>query len=161
MHKYNKKYKKAIKVLNDFVNSNLGWVENIIDALYIMSLCYSKTNNKQSQAMCLFKTFAYDTPRANVCCHIGDLFYEQKKFEPAIFWYHQASKCKDISFKGGFVEKIYYNYYPYLQLCCCYFYLNNINKAIFYNNKAGKYFLTDTIKKNREFLNSLTQNNKQ
>ena len=81
--------------------------------------------------------------------------FEEKKYKEAIFWYTMASKCEDVTYKGGFVERIYYNYYPFLQLCCCYFYLNEIDKAISYNEKAGKHLLTDTVKKNREFFSSL------
>lgn len=132
------RYLEAIVKFREFVTRGDGWIENNIDALYLSAICYKKINQNNNAIDCLFKTFEYDIPRANVCCQIGDIFMENKKYEEAIYWYKVATKLKDITHKGGFVERKYYNYYPFLQLCCCYFYLNNIDKAIYYNEKAGK-----------------------
>ena len=150
-----KKYKKCLTVLNQFVNSNLGWQENVIDALYLISICYKNINNKQSSLLSLFKTFMWDSPRANVCCEIGDHFLEYKQYEVAIYWYNQATKCKDASHKGGFVQPLYYNYYPYLQLCVCHYKLGEINIAKKYNEKAGKYLNSEIVKNNKKFFENL------
>ncbi len=153
-----KKYKKCIKILSNFLKSNKGWVENIIDAHFIIAKCYINLNLESNATSFLFDTFKYDCPRANVCCIIGDIFFRQKKFEMAKHWYVQATKCKDISYTGAFVEKKYYNYYPYLQLSCCYFYLKDIKKAFYYNEKAGKHFESEIIINNRNFYNNSLKN---
>lgn len=151
-------YEKCFNVLNDFVNSGNGWKENVIDALYLMYKCQKELNNSTKQLLCLFKTFAYDQPRANICCGIGDHFFLNKEYPTAIYWYNLATKCKDVSHNGGFVEKIYYNYYPYLQLCCCYYYLGDIKKATYYNNKAGKHINSIGVKNNKIFFEKLINN---
>lgn len=152
-----KKYKKCIKILECFVNSKEGWEENIIDALYLISICYKNLNNIQKFLNALFSTFIYDTPRANVCCEIGDYFILNKQYRKAIYWYTEATKCKDVTHNGGFVQNIYYNYYPYLQLCCCHYYLGNIEIAKKYNNKAGKYFTSEIIKNNKIFFENINK----
>lgn len=153
-----KKYKKCINILTKFVNSNLGWSENIIDALYLISISYNQLNLKEQSLNALFKTFNYDLPRANICCKIGDHFFELKKYEIAQYWYTHATKCKDVSIKGGFMENVYYNYYPFLQLCCTNFYLGNIQKAIIYNEKASKFYNSEITQKNKMFFENYIKN---
>lgn len=135
-----KKYKAAICQFNKFINSNLGWTENIIDALYLLADCYFQIGNWQQHMLSLFKTFNYDAPRANVCCKVGDYFLVNQNFDVAEYWYMQATKCKDVTQKGGFVQNMFYNYYPYLQLCVCSYKKGDINKAIYYNNLADKFY---------------------
>lgn len=153
-----KKYKKCIKILSAFISSNKGWIENVIDAHFIIALCNINLNLDICALNSLFETFKYDNPRANICCIIGDIFYRQKKFKIAMHWYIQATKCKDVSFTGAFVEKKYYNYYPYLQLSCCHYYLNNIKRAIYFNEKAGKFCEDNVIINNRKFYNNILKN---
>ena len=151
-----KKYKKCICQLRKFINSKQGWVENIIDGLYLMHLCYKKLNNNSKALDCLFETFKYDSPRANACCQIGDYFYNKKQYQTAIYWYNTATKCKDTTIKGGFIEPIYYNYYPYIQLSCCHYYMSDIKKAIMFNNRAGKFYNSQAVKQNNQFYNNTT-----
>lgn len=150
-----KKYAQSLSEFKKFVKNKNSWVENVIDAYYLMSICYNIKNDKTKEFECLIKTFYYDTPRANICCKIGDIFLENSNYNIAIYWYKTATKCKCIIQKGGFVEDIYYNYYPYLQMCVCYYKLGDNKKAIYYNNKAGEYYKTDTIKQNKIFFKQL------
>ncbi len=131
-----KKYKKCINVLRKFINSNLGWIENVIDAYFLISECYLSLNLAENSLDYLFKTFSLDAPRANVCCKIGDYFLLKNKYEVAIYWYVTATKCKDVTIKGGFVDQIYYNYYPFLQLCKAYYSLGNVSLSKHYNMLA-------------------------
>ncbi|MBO5885002.1 MAG: glycosyltransferase family 2 protein, partial [Clostridia bacterium] len=78
----NKKYSQCIKELKVFVKSKDAWTENIIDAYYLMSICYNIKNNKK-EIDCLLKTFLYDKPRANICCKIGDVFLKNKNYTVA------------------------------------------------------------------------------
>jgi len=151
----NKKYKKSITVLKQFINTDNVWSENVIDACYLISICFERLNNEKCQMEYLLKTFYLDKPRANICCKIGDVFLKNKKYEVAIFWYKQAIQCENIAQKGGFVEEMFYNYYPLLQLCCCYYYIGNIEEAKKYNEKAGNFFESDVVKNNREFFNKI------
>lgn len=151
----NKKYNKSLKILKRFVRSGDGWVENIIEAIYLIGKIYIQLDNFKDAKEWLFKTFIYDCPRANVCCLLGDIFLREKNFECAIFWFDVATKSKDVSFKGGFVEPMYYNYYPYLQLCYCNYCLGNLKLAEEYNLLASKFCLSDQVMHNIKFFESL------
>ena len=151
-----KKYKQAIKEFEKFVSAKQGWKENIIDALYLTSECYFKLNNFDKQILALLSTFKYDTPRANICCKIGDYFLNKNDLPTAKYWYLLATKCEDVTIKGGFVENMFYNYYPYLQLCVCSYKLGNIKDAKNYNDMAEKYYPNSPIvKNNKDFYNKL------
>lgn len=150
-----KKYKKCISVLNKFINGGNGWVENVIDALFILHFCYKSLNDNNSALNCLVKTFAYDSPRPKICYYIGEHFFLQKNYVAAIFWYKLATTSESKIENGGFCEPLYKTYYPLLQLSCCHYYLNDINNAIKYNNKAGKYINSNAVKNNKIFYEKI------
>lgn len=149
-----KEYEKCIITMQDFISSN-GWVENIIDGLYIKARAHLYLNQEKESFNCLISTFLYDKPRANIVCMIGDYFIGCKEYDKAIYWYEVALNAEDVTYKGGFVENQYYNYYPYLQLCVCYHRLNDNIKAKYYNEKAGEYFLSESVINNRKYFNSI------
>ena len=68
---YHDKFKESIDEFIKFLNMDNGFLENQIDALRMMSYCYKKLGQKKKEIDVLFKTFKYDTPRAEVCCDIG------------------------------------------------------------------------------------------
>lgn len=152
-----KQYKKCISVLNKFINSKLGWVENIIDSYDILHDCYMQLNNANKALNCLFRTFSLDLPRANICCKIGDFFINLKKWDNAIYWHKLALNCQKVDTKGAFVYSFYYNYYPYLQLCKSYYEIGNIEKSKYYNDKAGKIKPDcQIVKNNKIFFSGLS-----
>lgn len=151
----NKKYKQSINVLKKFIADGKGWVENTIDACNVVANCYLKLNDKNNYTYYLLKTFNYDLPRANICCQIGDYFFANKLYIVAINWYLTAIDCEDVSKKGGFVENLYYNYYPYLQLCVCYYQTGNIKKSVYYNKKAKKICNSKIVQTNEKFFKQL------
>ena len=133
---YHRQYRHAITVLTDFLNSGLGWVENCISACQDLSHCYQAIGDSRSALHALLRSLEYDKPRAEICCDIGNHFYEEKKYEQAIFWYDTAAACPQQA-SLGFVSPDCYGFIPYLQLCMCYYYLGDLEKAQFYNEKAG------------------------
>ena len=148
-------YSKCAKVLSKFLAGNKGWVENVIDAHVLLADCYAMLNKPDKILPQLFNTFAYDSPRANVLCKIGDYHLKHGEFERAINWYTLAPKCKDVLCKGGFVDRAYYNYYPYVQMCYCYYCLKDIKSAIKYNAMAKKFNNSQIVQNNEKYFNSL------
>lgn len=135
---YNKKYKKSIKYFNEFLNQKEGWIENKISACIDLSNIYYELNDIDNYLLSLFKTFKYAKPRAEVCCKIANYFLSKKNYTTAIYWYTKALEdTYDIS-SGGFYIKDYYDFIPYMNLCVCYYYINDINKSKLYNELAGK-----------------------
>lgn len=145
-------YKKCIKILKNFIAQNDAWVENIIDALYIISVCFHQLKLYELELEYLFSTFSYSPPRSKICCKIGDYFILKNQYNLSIYWYLLAITNKKMSNNGGFVEKIYFDYYPYMQLCFAYFKIGNIEKSEKYNLKAHKIMPTADTKNNLKFF---------
>lgn len=135
---YNKKYKKAIKNFNIFLDSKDGWSENKINACVDLHYCYLAINDTTNAFLSLTKSFMFDIPRAEICCHLGSFFFNKNQYNEAIYWYKKATTLPIDTTKGGFYNLDCYNFLPYLQLCVCYYKLGNIQEAIKYNELAGK-----------------------
>lgn len=152
-----KKYNQCIKVLTNFINSGNGWFENNIDACLIIANCYHETNDREKELLYLLKTFKYDTPRNNVMCKIGDYFLNIKQYNLSIYWYLLSINTKPITKTNGFVENKYFDYYPYLQLCMCYFYIGDLKKSEYYNNLADKAMSTEITQNNKKYFKKLKE----
>ena len=150
------KYKLAITNFQKLIKMKDAWIENVIEAHYLLSICYNKQNNHKKEIEILFSTFLYDTPRANICYRIASYFYQAHNYDNAIYWFIVATKCKDVIDKGAFVDNRFYNYYPYLGLCCAYYQKGDIKNAIYYNNKAGEYFLSKEVEYNKKLFEQTT-----
>lgn len=134
---YAKRYDEAILEYTKFLNMKDAWTENVISAYIDLHYIYLEKSDIDKATNCLLYTFKYDIPRAEICCHLASIFMQNAKYNMAIHWYKEALKCKyDIS-SGGFFNKDYYDFVPYIQLCVCYYNIGDISKAIYYNDKAG------------------------
>lgn len=136
---YHKKYEKAIKTLSAFLEDKNGWIENKIDACKVLSLVNLETENYDKALENLFNSFKYDTPRAEICCAIGDVFMKQGDYSKAIYWFELALTIPMIESRGGFTDLDAYGYLPCIQLCVCFDKLRNYAKAEEYNNRAGAF----------------------
>lgn len=136
---YHKKYSKAIKTLSEFLDSGNGWIENNIEACKILSFCYSETAQTDNALKALFRSFIYASPRAEICCQIGNQFMQTEQYENAIFWFKLALTIPKQEEKGAFIDLDAYGYLPCIQLCVCYDKIKQYAKAEEYNLKAGKY----------------------
>ena len=128
---------KAKEVLEKYINLKDGYVEDKIDACYLLSLIYKKDNDIFKSLTTLYQSFIYDLPRANILCEIGSTYFSLNEIDKAIYYYKLALKCKKDS--KSIILKDYYGYIPCIQLCVCYFKLNDINNSIKYNNLANTY----------------------
>ncbi len=135
---YNGKYEKAIMQFNEFLQEEKGWIENNISACQDLAYCYYQTQNERDAITSLFRSFIYDVPRAEICCDIGKHFLDRKEYHKAIYWYEAASSKRVDEKSCGFILLDSYGYKPYMQLCLCYDRLGNYEKAVEYNEKAGK-----------------------
>ena len=135
---YHKQYEKSIEIFNNFLNSKQGWSENCISACIDLSNCYTQLNDENNALLSLFRSFEFDKPRPEVSCKLGNYFLEKQQLENAIFWYKLAIAVKPNLNNGGFYNEDYSGYIPYIQLCVCYDKMGDVEKAIYYNNKAGE-----------------------
>lgn len=135
---FNRKYKKAIISFNKFLKMPNIWTENAISACIDLSNCYLQLSDNNNAKLNLIRSFYYDIPRAEALCKLADIYFNENNYQKACYWYNLALKDKCNLTSGAFVQKIYYDVYPLLQLCVCYYYLGDIKKAKECNNKVGK-----------------------
>ena len=134
---YHKQYGEAVDVLEQFMLSEEGWVENKIEACSICANCYFHMGQEESALLVLLRSMSFDLPRAELCCEIGKYFLEHGNYHNAIYWYETALNTPRNEYSGGFMLPDCYDYIPLLQLCVCYDKLGDRQKAKEYNERAG------------------------
>lgn len=136
---YHSRYKDAVAVLEDFLASGKGWLENSIEGCRLLSQCYSGLNEPKKALTSLLRSFEFDMPRAEVCCDIGGYFFNLGFYKIAAHWYKEALAQEPNEQSGAFIQHDCYGYLPCIQLCVCYDRLGLREQAIEYNNRAGVY----------------------
>lgn len=136
----NQFYKEAIDSYSKMIEMDEGWVEDKIYACMFRADCYRFLGNTKDELSSLFLSLTFSkTPRSEVCSRIGYHFQQQRDYGSAIFWYELATSLKDDPNKWSFTYPAYSTWYPHLQLCVCYYHLNDIEKSYEHNEKARKY----------------------
>lgn len=134
---FNKMYREAAAVLEDFLQGN-GWSENKIEASVNLYHCYTALGDEGKGMSSLLKALLADTPRPQICCIIGEYFMKKGATDAAIYWYKNAICRKENVNSGGFVNLDYSGFIPCLQLCVLYDRLGDFRKANVYNELAGR-----------------------
>lgn len=132
---YHRLYAEAIAVLDEMIAGE-GWYVNKIDACRTKGFCHLARGERGLALEAFLKSFCFGEPRAFVCCEIGRLFREDKKFKEAAFWYESALACKDHSAEGDFEEPSCRSLTPLLELVCCYYSLGEHKKALLCHKKT-------------------------
>lgn len=112
-------------------------MENNIDACRHCAYCYECTGRPELALQSLPRSFAYDRPRAEVCCELGRWFFQREQKSLAAYWYSLALTCTRDDGRGGFVSPGCYDYLPYIQLCVCYSRLGDLKRAEQMNELAA------------------------
>lgn len=134
---YHQKYEEAVSVLEQFLSLPEGWVENKIEACSVCADCYNKLGRNDAALLVMLRSFSFDTPRAELCCDIGNHFLKFGNYRIAVYWYETALNRERNDQNGGFIQPDCYDYIPLLQLCVCYDKLGDTEMAKEYNEKAG------------------------
>ncbi len=129
---------EAVGVLEKFLDSGKGWVENEIEACRDLAACLRRLGREEEGFAALTRGLRFGPPRAELCCDLGGFFFDRSEFAAAAYWYRQALKCKRPDKEGGFVSPDCYGYLPCLQLCVCQYRLGDLQKSEEYNERAGK-----------------------
>lgn len=155
---YHQRYQEALAVFENFLDGGKGWVENNIDACCQCALCLECLGHPEKAAQALARSFAYDRPRAEICCRLGQLLLDQGRPDQAAYWYALALTCRRDDTRGGFVSPACYDYVPCIQLCVCYSRLGDQERAQQMNELAAL-FQPDSaaVQQNRAFFAELEQ----
>ncbi|MCI9445680.1 MAG: glycosyltransferase [Oscillospiraceae bacterium] len=153
---YHKRYEDAVRVFERFLDEGRGWLENRIDACCHCACCYERMDRPEKALDSLLRSFAYDRPRAEVCCELGRWFFQRENMPLAAYWYSLALTCPRNDARGGFVSPDCYGYLPCIQLCVCYSRMGDLERAAQMNELAAS-FKPDAapVLHNRTFFQSL------
>lgn len=136
---YHQRYREAIQAFADFLAAEDGWLENKIDACRHIAYCRYAMGEAEAALDSLLHSFAYDVPRAEVCCEVAGHFFERENWERAAYWYLRALDCERRDEANGFVSPDAYGYTPCIQLCVCYSRLGRQAEAAAYNERAAQF----------------------
>lgn len=150
---YNLKYQDCIDTLLTFLKNADGWYIDKIEACKIIYNCYKELDDIDTGIKYLFNSFLYGNPRNDICCEIGDFFLNKNDYRNAIFWFELSISQE---YKEGFIDIDKCGFYPFLQLCVCYYKIGDIINSELYNERAGKIKPNDiSYLYNKEFFQKL------
>lgn len=128
---------EAIKEYEKFISKYINEYERLKEYMYSaiieLSDCYKRKNLSDKELETLMLILKKQIPKQECLTRIGDVFLRSKKYELAVYWFKLAIDCKEEE-----VNKDYEKFLPYISLGVCYYWLNDIEKANEYNEKAGQ-----------------------
>lgn len=150
----NKRYEEAIKSYQNHLAMENGWLEDKVYASIYQADCYRFLNKGDQELEALIHSLQFaKTPRPEICSRLGFHFQRQRDFKSAVFWYELATTLNTDPNKWSFTYPAYATWYPHLQLCVCYYNLQQFEKAYEHNEKARIYRPKDSrILFNKELL---------
>ncbi|MBS6162304.1 MAG: glycosyltransferase [Clostridiales bacterium] len=155
---WHRRYEEAKQAFLQVIDSPESWIENKIESCRQLARCLYKLGQAPEALLALLRSFAYDEPRAEICCDIGRHFFEQEHYRTAAFWYSIALTRTKNEDCGAFVEPDCYGYLPSIQLCVCFDRLGEHDKAAAYNEKAAAYKPdSEACRQNRIYFSNLNQ----
>ncbi len=153
-------YEKAIIYYKKFLETKEGWVEDNLSACGHLADCFHRLGNKEQALHYIFKSFEYDTPRAEFCCRLGYLFLNKQDYEKAIFWYELATKLEMPRDSLGLVNHACWTWLPHLQLCVCYSKIGDFSLAHHHNELAREVVPTNNhVLHNKAYLEKVLNKN--
>ena len=130
-------HEESIKYFEKFLDGKQGWFEDNIATCFNLARLFEILEQREKMLPILFKSFEYDTPRAEICGMIAYYFKNEKNLKKAIYWFELAlTLAKDSS---GFILNNYWDYIPAIELCVCYSQLGNNDQALKYHYLSKQY----------------------
>lgn len=133
---FNNRIDEAIVAFKDFLKMSNIYLPNRIDAHLMLSRCYLFKNEIKKAEDILIQSMKYAFPNAEICCMLGDIYYKSENLQASEFWYKSATIMPPDIKSGGFIQKDYFDFIPFLQLSCLYYRQNNLDMFEFYHKKA-------------------------
>ncbi|MBD0382217.1 glycosyltransferase family 2 protein [Paenibacillus sedimenti] len=151
-------YEKAVQYYGMFLNCDQAWVEDKITACDKMADCYYQLGDQEKEKEAIYKSFSYDSPRAEFCCRLGFHFLNKRQFKTAAYWYRSAIQLERPIDGYRFCNESCWTWLPHIQLCICYFHLGDYEKSNSHNEIARTYRPADeNIINNKALLEPLLE----
>lgn len=138
-----KRFTDAADFYQKFLNTNQGSVDDFIAVCESLADCFHNLNQPQKELECSIKSFLYDTPRAEVCCRVGEYFLQKSQWRQAIFWYELALNVPKPESRKGIGNNACWTWVPHVRLCACYNHLGDFPKAYEHAETALRYQPTE------------------
>lgn len=137
-----KRYEEAIVQYEEFLRKYIKEYKLKRSYLYPTLLeladCYKLMGEDEKRLETLFIILKNEVPGSECCCKIGEVFLEKKDYNTAIFWFQQAIQNKKDVKQNGDANIDYNEFFPYINLCVCYYWIGNIELSRKYNELAGR-----------------------
>lgn len=130
------RYQEAIQQFERFLDTEAGWVEDNISACSELAKCYLHLNRSKRGLACLYKSFVYSLPRAEICCQIGYYYQDRQDYQNAAFWFEFILTLAMPKNCWGFLQPDCWDYIPFIECAVCYDRMGNFKKALKYNTMA-------------------------
>ncbi len=150
-------YKKAENWLKRFLKSKKGWIEDNISACEELAICLELQGKRDKILPALFKSFEFDTPRAEICCRIGYFYKKAGDFARAIYWFSSVFMLIRPEGSWGFIREDCWGYIPALECAVCCDKIGLIEEAEQWNEKAATIKLTAAVLHNREYFSKIRE----
>lgn len=137
--KDNERYREAISAFRQFLDSGQGWVEDNIAACSELAKCCQIEKFDSEALAAMFRSFQFDTPRAELCCQVGYYFKQREQWRRAAFWFDLAANLEKPQNSWGFIQEDCWGYIPLIECAVCYDKLGDYARAERYNNKASEF----------------------
>lgn len=155
---FNGLYEDSVDAFRLFLTAPDGWNVNRVEAARNLSGVLLKLGRKEEALSALTDALGYMPPAGELCCEIGNFFFNENRLPDAAFWYLLATTLKPNRTGGAFINEDCYGYIPYLQLCVVYYRLGRIDDSIDCNEKAlALKPESPECKQNRLFFDRLKQ----
>lgn len=153
-------FDEAINILEEFITRD-AWEEEIVDALCKIGECYLYKNNMLKGREYFYKTFEYIQPRGEVLYNIANSFEHEKKYRQAIVWYEVILNLPIPKDCRQCVNLGCWRFKPHLNLCACYFEVDNIEKSYYHHKKCKEINPLDkSVIANEEYFKSIIKSKK-
>ncbi len=144
---------KAIEWYQKFLDTEQGWIEDNLAACRKLVDCFHDRGDMENAQKYIFKSFLYDSPRAEFCCRMAYHFQTSQRFQQAAFWYKLATQLDKPSDNWGLIDYACWTWLPHLQLCICYDKLGEYELANKHNEIAATYIPDDPhVVHNRDYF---------
>lgn len=133
---YNNYFSKASIYFRKFLRSQNQYLPNTRVAVFSLSECYKKKNKIKEAKRVVLNHFLTNSPTAQLCCQLGELFEISNDLELSIFWYKCAINCEIPKNTGDFIEENYYSLIPLVSLTNLYYRIGDEKKSRHFHNIA-------------------------
>ena len=142
---------EAVPILKKFVSNKRAYVVDRVEGYKLLSNVAASDGNAILARKYLVHSLAVLPPSSEVCCLLGNTYFDEQNYSYAVQWY---SLAQAVTVQTGFVNEYYAKFLPNLQLSVCYWHLGDRQSAARCHEIAKSILPTDpTIIANDKWFN--------